>query len=48
MIYNIQRFSTHEGEGIRTMIFDPFDIVTSKIGPDVGVIGAASLLLESS
>jgi glucokinase len=30
----------------REMIFDPFDIVTSKIGPDVGVIGAASLVLE--
>lgn len=31
----------------RDMIFDPFDIVTSTIGPDVGVIGAASLALES-
>jgi glucokinase len=30
----------------RDMIFDPFEIVTSKIGPDVGVIGAASLTLE--
>jgi glucokinase len=30
----------------RDMIFDPFEIVTSKIGPDVGVIGAASLALE--
>jgi glucokinase len=30
----------------RDMIFDPFGIVTSKIGPDVGVIGAASLTLE--
>jgi glucokinase len=28
------------------MIFDPFDIVVSHIGPDVGVIGAASLVLE--
>jgi predicted NBD/HSP70 family sugar kinase len=28
------------------MIFDPFDIVASQIGPDVGVIGAASLALE--
>lgn len=30
----------------RDMIFDPFDIAVSKIGPDVGVIGAASLALE--
>jgi glucokinase len=29
------------------MIFDPFKIVVSQIGPDVGVIGAASLALES-
>jgi glucokinase len=28
------------------MIFDPFGIVVSQIGPDVGVIGAASLVLE--
>ena len=28
------------------MIFDPFKIVVSQIGPDVGVIGAASLVLE--
>jgi glucokinase len=28
------------------MIFDPFTIVVSQIGPDVGVIGAASLVLE--
>ncbi len=28
------------------MIFDPFSIVVSQIGPDVGVIGAASLALE--
>jgi len=29
------------------MIFDPFEIEVSKIGPDVGVIGAASLVLET-
>jgi hypothetical protein len=29
------------------MIFDPVKIVVSQIGPDVGVIGAASLALES-
>jgi hypothetical protein len=28
------------------MIFDPFEIAVSGIGPDVGVIGAASLALE--
>lgn len=28
------------------MIFDPFNIVVSQIGPDVGVIGAGSLVLE--
>lgn len=31
----------------RDMIFDPFKIAVSTIGPDVGVIGAASLVLES-
>jgi glucokinase len=30
----------------RDMIFDPFEIAVSRIGPDVGVIGAASLALE--
>jgi glucokinase len=30
----------------RDMIFDPFAIEVSEIGPDVGVIGAASLVLE--
>jgi len=30
----------------RDMIFDPFEITVSQIGPDVGVIGAASLTLE--
>jgi glucokinase len=30
----------------RDMIYDPFGIEVSKIGPDVGVIGAASLALE--
>jgi predicted NBD/HSP70 family sugar kinase len=30
----------------RDMIFDPFEIAVSGIGPDVGVIGAASLALE--
>ena len=30
----------------RDMIFDPFEIAVSVIGPDVGVIGAASLALE--
>jgi glucokinase len=30
----------------RDMIFDPFEIAVSQIGPDVGVIGAASLALE--
>ncbi len=29
------------------MIFDPVEIVVSQIGPDVGVIGAASLALET-
>jgi len=33
-------------EYARDMIFDPFAIDVSKIGPDVGVIGAASLALE--
>ena len=28
------------------MIFDPLEIAVSQIGPDVGVIGAASLVLE--
>jgi len=28
------------------MIFDPFEIAVSQIGPDVGVIGAASLAFE--
>lgn len=31
----------------RDMIFDPFKITVSTIGPDVGVIGAASLVLET-
>ncbi len=31
----------------RDMIFDPFKIAVSTIGADVGVIGAASLVLES-
>jgi predicted NBD/HSP70 family sugar kinase len=31
----------------RDMIFDPFKITVSTIGTDVGVIGAASLVLES-
>ena len=30
----------------RDMVFDPFDIAVSQIGPDVGVIGAASLAFE--
>jgi glucokinase len=30
----------------RDMLFDPFDIVLSQIGPEVGVIGAASLAFE--
>lgn len=30
----------------RDMIFDPVEIAVSQIGPDVGVIGAASLALE--
>ena len=30
----------------RDMIYDPFDIEVSEIGPDVGVIGAASLAFE--
>jgi glucokinase len=30
----------------KDMIFDPFEIAVSGIGPDVGVIGAASLVLE--
>jgi predicted NBD/HSP70 family sugar kinase len=30
----------------RDMVFDPVGIEVSKIGPDVGVIGAASLTLE--
>jgi glucokinase len=30
----------------RDMIFDPFEIAVSQIGPDVGVIGAASLAFE--
>lgn len=34
-------------EYVRDMIFDPFEITVSEIGPDVGVIGAAALLLES-
>jgi glucokinase len=33
-------------EHARDMIFDPFEIAVSQIGPDVGVIGAASLALE--
>jgi len=33
-------------EYARDMIFDPFEIAVSRIGPDVGVIGAASLALE--
>jgi len=33
-------------EYARDMIFDPLEIVVSKIGPDAGVIGAASLPLE--
>jgi glucokinase len=33
-------------EYARDMIFDPFEIAVSQIGPDVGVIGAASLALE--
>ena len=33
-------------EHARDMIFDPFEITVSQIGPDVGVIGAASLALE--
>ena len=33
-------------ERARDMIFDSFEIVISKIGSDVGVIGAASLTLE--
>ena len=33
-------------EHARDMIYDPFDIAISQIGPDVGVIGAASLTLE--
>jgi len=31
---------------VKDMVFDPFNIEVSKIGPDVGVIGAASLALE--
>jgi glucokinase len=30
----------------RDMVFDPIEIAASQIGPDVGVIGAASLALE--
>jgi len=30
----------------RDMIFDPIEIIVSQIGPDAGVIGAASLPLE--
>jgi predicted NBD/HSP70 family sugar kinase len=30
----------------RDMVFDPIEIKVSKIGPDAGVIGAASLALE--
>jgi glucokinase len=33
-------------EYARDMIFDPFEIAVSEIGPDVGVLGAASLALE--
>ncbi len=33
-------------EYARDMIFDPLEIVVSKIGPDAGVIGASSLPLE--
>jgi glucokinase len=33
-------------EYARDMIFDPLEIVVSKIGPDAGLIGAASLPLE--
>jgi len=33
-------------EHARDMIYDPFEIAVSQIGPDVGVIGAASLTLE--
>jgi len=31
---------------VRDMLYDPIEIALAKTGPDAGLIGAASLLLE--